>query len=90
MKSTKVQILGTVTLHAATAYTDWAIVQCPALSCMLYIVWSAHVCVCTCFSLVHTCAYVDHYCTSCTDVKWRIYETLQREQNGGLELAWSG
>ena len=31
----------------------------------------------------------DHYCTSCTDVKRRVYETLQREQNGGLELAWS-
>ena len=31
----------------------------------------------------------DHYCTSCTDVKQRVYETLQREQNGGLELAWS-
>ena len=30
-----------------------------------------------------------HYCTSCTDVKRRVYETLQREQNGGLELAWS-
>ena len=24
-----------------------------------------------------------------TDVKRRVYETLQREQNGGLELAWS-
>ena len=31
----------------------------------------------------------DHYRTSCTDMKWRVYETLQCEQNGGLELAWS-
>ena len=31
----------------------------------------------------------DHYYTSCTDVKRRVYKTLQREQNGGLELAWS-
>ena len=31
----------------------------------------------------------DHYCTSCMDVKRRVYETLQREQNGRLELAWS-
>ena len=31
----------------------------------------------------------DHYRTSRTDVKRRVYETLQREENGGLELAWS-
>ena len=31
---------------------------------------------------------LDHYCTSCTDVKRRVYETLQREQNGGS--SWLG
>ena len=41
---------------------------------------------------IRACIYMhaltrDHYCTSCTDVKRRVYETLQREQNGGLELA---
>ena len=36
-------------------------------------------------SLLHTCAYAG---TSCTDVKRRVYETLQREQNGRLELPW--
>ena len=30
----------------------------------------------------------DNYCTSCTDVKRRVYETLQREQNGGS--SWLG
>ena len=30
----------------------------------------------------------DHYWTSCTDVKRRVYETLQREQNGGSN--WLG
>ena len=31
----------------------------------------------------------DHYRTSCMDVKWRVCETLQCEQIGRLELAWS-
>ena len=30
----------------------------------------------------------DHYCTSCTDITRRVYETLQREQNG--RLSWLG
>ena len=30
----------------------------------------------------------DHYCTSRMDVKQRVYETLQREQNGGS--SWLG
>ena len=95
MKSTKVQTLGVVTLRATTAYTDdtssvglsllnWAY---SVVSCLvLHVVWSVHVRVFTCYSLVHACAYAG---PSCTDVKQRVYETLQREQNGGLELARS-
>ena len=47
MKSTKVQTFGAVTLHATTAYTD-----------VLHVVGSVHVRMCTCYSLIHICAYV--------------------------------
>ena len=100
MKSTKVQTLGAVALHATctTACTDetsiiglsslnWAISLMPCLG--LHVVWSVQ------YAFAHAIASYthalmrDHYRTSCTDVKRRVYETLQREENGGLELAWS-
>ena len=94
------QTLSAVALHATTTCTDdasivglhplnWAIV-----SCLVLHVVQCRVDARTC---VHIALYMhaltqDHYHTSFTDMKWRgtyVYETLQCEQNDGLELAWS-
>jgi len=54
---------------------------------------------CACWSCAHRGVHIlyvasythaltwAHYCTSCTDMKRRVYETLQCKQNGGLKLA---
>jgi len=47
-----VQTLRAVTLHAATAYTDWATVQWPALSCVLY-----GLCTYTCAHVLASCTH---------------------------------
>ena len=83
-------------MHATTACTDDASIvslsPCTQLGYSLvpclgvHVVWSVHIRAIA--SYMHALTR-DHYRTSCTDVKWRVYETLQREQNGGLELAWS-
>ena len=95
MKSMKVQTLGKVALHATTACTnDRSIVAtqlgCSLVPCLgLHVVGSVHIDVCTYYSLLRAYAYagpLSHklYGRACIEV----YVTLQREQNGGLELIW--
>ena len=98
------QLLCTCTLYVCVHIKSSANPRCNYIACynslhrlgyslvsclVLHVVWSVHVRVRTCYSLIHACAYVDRYCTSCMDVKQRIYEALQHEKNGGLKLAWS-
>ena len=45
-----------------------------------HVVGAVHICMCIYCSPLLACAYAG---PSCTDVKWRVYETLQHEQNGG-------
>ena len=72
MKSTKVQTLGAVGLHAqlqqleASSPLNWAS-DGPAVRALTR----------------------DHYRTTLRTWNGEVYKTLQREQNGGLELAWS-
>ena len=88
MKSTKMQLH---CMHAITACTDdasiaglspctqlgYSLVSCPALACMLYGLCT-YVCAHDIASYTHALMR-DHYYTSCTDVKRRVYETLQHE-----------
>ena len=81
MKSTKVQTLGAVALHATAACTDEASIigltpctqlGCSLVSCLvLHVVGSVHVHMCTyCTSYMHAPTQ-DRFCTSFRDVKQR-------------------
>ena len=56
-----------------------------SIACVVHVAGAVHIRACI-YSYTHVFTR-DHYCTSCTDVKRRVYETLQREQNGGLKVA---
>ena len=95
MKSTKVQTLGKVALHATTACTDEAsIVGSSSLNwgvLVLHGEGSVHECVCTCYSLVTRALMWDHYRTSFTDMKQRgtLY-TKYCNVNKMADSSWLG